>query len=136
MIDFEIRFGLAPVLRRNNGAAFILQVIPIVPATLYIFAVNKAVLAFLSKRISSMFISSSDHSYSQVLPDYITCGNAERLDSNDGTCGPLLVAEVAVRTSLLSSFSTLCSSVAQAEDACSARSLFVRALVAVLNMAR
>lgn len=63
------------------------------------------------------------------------CGDVERLDSNDGTCGRLLAAKPAARTSYNSDFSDCRLPMAKVDVLCSARSLLVRGLVAVLYSA-
>lgn len=100
------------------------------------FALNDAILVFLSKGISLILDTSIDYRYTRVLFEYIAYVNAERSDSTDVSCGRLLVAVFAVRTSYTSEVLTLCLPLAQVHVSCYARLLIVRALVAALYSAR
>lgn len=80
-----------------------------------------------------MFDTTTDHGQSRVLHYLVIFGNAERSALSDVPCVRLLVARSTVRDFLASSFFTALLPPSQIEVAGTARSLFVRALVAVLN---
>lgn len=63
-INFKIRFGPVSTSKRNTVGVRISRGIPMVPLTLYVFALFTAISASSSMGISSMFITSSDNGYS------------------------------------------------------------------------
>lgn len=81
-MDFQKRFGRATVSKWSKVGVWILRVISIVPSTLSVFSSNRANPVPLSKEISSIFCTSLDDGYSRLLPEFVACGNVERLDSS------------------------------------------------------
>lgn len=135
-IDLKIGFENAPVLKRSKVGTWILLAIPVVLSKFYFLALNNAIMAFPSKRISPMLDFSTDDECTRILPELEGCGNAKRSDSNDVLREGLLVAQLTVLTASVFSPLTVCWPLPHFEVACSACWLVARALFAVLNSVR
>lgn len=80
--------------------------------------------------------TSTNDEYGRVLSEFVACGNAKRLDSDDVLCRQLLIARLTVQTFFSYGILTARSLRAQDEVACSASLLVLRARFAVLDSSR
>lgn len=79
---FEVTFGPASDSKINKTDFWIPELLPMVPSTSLVFALNKMIYASASKDIFSMAITLSDDGCNGVLPGFESCNHAKLSDSN------------------------------------------------------
>lgn len=110
--------------------------ISVVVSTLYVIALNDAILVYPSSPIFLMLNTFNDSGYCRVWSELFVCDNAERLKSLEVVSRRLLIAELTVRSTSASSFSTFCSSLVQVDVSCSESFPVVQTVVNGLDSAR